>query len=71
MDAEITEQMCVAALEAYWGKRLYSPNKSQQWTDKEMQGMHDAIKAALDALDKDANAGDSVDLPVCIYTVTR
>ena len=43
----ITEKMCAAALEAYWGKRPYVPYKRQKWTDKEMEGMHDAIKAAL------------------------
>jgi hypothetical protein len=45
---EITEKMCVAALEAYWGKRPYVPYKRQKWTDKEMEGMYGAIKAALD-----------------------
>jgi hypothetical protein len=54
MQIEITERMCVAALEAYWGKRPYQPHKRQQWTDKELEGMHDAIKAAFAALDKDA-----------------
>jgi hypothetical protein len=45
---EITERMCAAALEAYWGPRPYVPYKRRQkWTDKEMEGMHDAIKAAL------------------------
>jgi hypothetical protein len=50
---EITEKMCVAALEAYWGKRTYDPRKQhgkkRDWTDKEMEGMHDAIRAALNA----------------------
>ena len=45
---EITERMCIAALEAYWGKRSsYQPYKRQLWTDKEIEGMYDAIKAAL------------------------
>ncbi len=43
----ITEEMCAAALEAYWGKRPYNTHKRQKWTDKEMEGMHDAIKAAV------------------------
>lgn len=43
----ITQKMCAAALEAYWGKRPYVPYKRQKWTDKEMEGMYDAIKAAL------------------------
>jgi hypothetical protein len=46
---EITERMVVAALEAYWGKRPYQPRRHQQWTDKEKEGMHDAIKAAFAA----------------------
>jgi hypothetical protein len=51
---EITERMCAAALEAYWGPRPYVPYKRRQkWTDKEMEGMHDAIKAALHAAGSD------------------
>jgi len=54
MQIEITEKMCMAALEAYWGKRPYVPYKRQKWTDKELEGMHDAIKAALSTV----SAGD-------------
>ena len=48
MEIEITKKMCAAALEAYWGKRPYNLcTSSKPWTDKEMEGMYDAIKAAL------------------------
>lgn len=47
IELDITEKMVVAALDAYWGKRPYVPYKRQKWTDKEMEGMHDAIRAAL------------------------
>ena len=39
------------ALEAYWGPRPYVPYKKQKWSDKELEGMHDAIKAALDLIE--------------------
>lgn len=51
---DITKDMCIAALEAYWGKRPYMPKRRQMWTDAELQGMHDAIRAALAARQKES-----------------
>ena len=59
MTIEITKNMCIAALEAYWGKRPYARHKRRQWTDAEMEGMHDAIRAALAAHQWQKDAADA------------
>lgn len=51
MKIAITEQMVIAALDAYWGKRLYNRWKKTDWTLKERQGMCEAIEAALATTD--------------------
>lgn len=44
---EITDRMIAAALEAYWGKRPYNRHRKAAWSEKECEGMRDAIQAAL------------------------
>jgi hypothetical protein len=45
----ITQDMIVAALDAYWGKRPRQRRSQPEWPDKALMAMHDAIIAALEA----------------------
>lgn len=50
---EITEDMVVAALRAYWGRP--APTKDRRWTPAAKEAMMSALEVAFDLADDEAH----------------